>query len=113
MRLGELLESRVVDVEGRDVGAVLDVRLVQDGPVLEGFGAGLRLDGLVVGAGSIAVRLGYHRHGVQGPFVLRALFAALERRARYVPWSDVATCDGDIVTLHRTAGELRSIADVE
>ena len=113
MRLGELLESRVVDVEGRDVGAVLDVRLVQDGPVLEGFGAGLRLDGLVVGAGSLAVRLGYHRHGVRGPFVLRALFTALERRARYVPWSDVVTCEGETVTLRRTADELRSIAEMD
>jgi hypothetical protein len=113
MRLGELLDSTVIDAAGRDLGAVLDVRLVQDGPLLEGFGAALRLDGLIVGTGSFAVRLGYHRHGVQGPALLKAVFGALERRARYVPWAEVVSCEGGEVVLRCEAGHLRPITDVE
>ena len=70
MRIGELLHSTVVDADGKRLGSIDDVRLVQDGPYLEGFGAALRVDGLVVGRGGLAVRLGYHRHGVRGPALL-------------------------------------------
>ena len=55
--ISDLLRSKVVDAYGQDLGSVNDVRLVQDGPALEGFGAALRIDGLIVGAGALAEAL--------------------------------------------------------
>ncbi len=112
MRLGELLHSRVTDAEGTDLGRVRDARLVQDGPVTDGRQASLRLDGLVVGAGSLAIRLGYHRRNVRGPALLRVVFAALERRARYVPWGEVAQWDGKMVLLHCNEATLPRLSDI-
>jgi hypothetical protein len=107
--LSDLLRSEVVDAEGQTVGHVADVRLVQDGPVLEGFGAAFRVDGLIIGAGSLAVRLGYHRHGVTGPALLKAIFGRLERRARFVPWEQVADWDGSTVQLRGPASEVSTV----
>jgi hypothetical protein len=97
--LSDLLRSSVVDIDGQQMGTVKDVRVVQDGPLGAGFDASLRVDGVVVGAGSLAVRLGYHRHGVNGPALLRLLFGMLERRAVFVPWDRVEHWDGSTVTL--------------
>jgi uncharacterized protein YrrD len=99
MRLSELLHSHVVDVEGNDVGSVDDVRLVQDGPLLLPFGAAFRVEGVVVGHRAVGVRLGYHRGDVKGPWLLKALFHRLERRARYVPWEDVVSWEDDVVRI--------------
>ena len=97
MRLGELLRSNVIDERGRKLGSVDDVRLVQDGPVLGGFGAALRVDGLVVGKGGLGVRLGFHRAQVKGPWPLKAVLGARERRARYVPWARVKSWSDGVV----------------
>lgn len=112
MRLGELLHSPVLDADGRSVGAVDDVRLVQDGPLLEGFGAALRVDGLVVGSGGMAVRLGFHRHRIKGPALLGAAARALEARARFVPWEQVESWEGGEVRLRCPAAALPSITEV-
>lgn len=112
MRIGELLHSTVMDGAGRSVGHVHDVRLVQDGPLMEGFGAALRIAGLVVGSGGGAVRLGYHRHRVRGPFLVKKLFTTIEARARYVPWEQVERWDGRTVTLRCGADELSRLEDV-
>ena len=112
MRLSDLLGSDVVDVDGEVVGEVSDVRLVQDGPPLAGIDAALRLDALVVGRGGLAVRLGFHRHRVKGPAPLKALFASLERRARFVPWTAVASWDHGQVRLSCPACDLPDVADV-
>jgi hypothetical protein len=112
MRMGELLRSVVVDVDGRRVGRVHDLRLVQDGPALAGFGPALRLDGLVVGRGSLAIRLGYHRAGVTGPFLLGRVFRALEGRARYVPWDRVSDRAEHQLTLSCRLDDLPRIPDV-
>jgi hypothetical protein len=97
VRVGELLRSRVVDAEGRDLGRVHDVRLVQDGPV-RGASAALRLDALVVGGPATAVRLGVVRKGLRGPWLLVAPLRRLERRSRVIAWSDVASIrDGTVV----------------
>jgi hypothetical protein len=111
--LSDLLRSTVTDAEGREVGDVHDVRLVQDGPLLDGFGAALRIDGLVIGAASLSVRLGYHRHQVKGPFVLKAIFGALERRARFAPWKEVARWDGSVVHLRCRAADLPTVHEVD
>ena len=94
MRLSELLHSEVVDDRGERYGTVDDVRLVQDGPLQGGFGAALRVDGVVIGRGGLGVRLGFHRGDVRGPWLLNTIFSRLERRARYVPWGQVQSCDG-------------------
>jgi hypothetical protein len=111
VRMGELLRSTVVDADGHAVGSVDDVRLVQDGPLVEGVGAALRVDGLVIGDGSVAVRLGYHRHRVKGPWLLKTIFGALERRARFAAWDLVAGWDGERVVLTCSEADLPSVSE--
>ena len=109
MNLSDLLHSRVVDADGIDIGSVDDVRMVQDGPLLLPFGAAFRVDGLMVGHRSIGTRLGYVRGGLKGPWLLRVIFTALERRARYVQWDDVETWDGSVVRVTKPRAELGSV----
>ena len=109
MRLSDLLHSRVVDAEGADIGSVEDVRMVQDGPLLLPFGAAFRVEGLAVGRRSVGTRLGYVRGGLKGPWPLRIIFAALERRACYVDWESVVSWDGTTARLSKRRDELRPL----
>jgi hypothetical protein len=94
--MGELLRCRVVDAEGRDLGRVHDVRLVQDGPV-RGTTSALRLDALVVGGSGVGARLGVVRKGVSGPWLIVAPLRWLEHRSRVISWSDVeGVADGTV-----------------
>ena len=106
MLLSDVLHSRVFDVDGVDLGSVDDVRLVQDGPLLLPFGAALRVDGLVVGHAAVGTRLGYHRGDVTGPWLLKTIFSALERRAHYVPWDQVESCEEGEVRIRSRGSEL-------
>lgn len=100
MRLSDLLGSRVVDENGADLGRVRDVRLVQDGPLQGAFGAALRVDGVVAARTALGMRLGFHRAGVKGPWVLKAALGAIERHwAVYVSWDVVESWDGDTLRL--------------
>jgi sporulation protein YlmC with PRC-barrel domain len=110
MQMSEVLGRPVVDAAGTRIGQVTDVRLVQDGPFIDGFGLALRVDALVVGRGGVASRLGYVRGGVRGPWLLRVMAAALEGRAFLVPWSDV-TADDAGFTVNRTRAQLQRLAD--
>lgn len=112
MRLSDLLHRTVVDVDGAEVGSVDDVGLVQDGPPVANFDAALRVEGLVVGAGAFGLRLGYHRAGVRGPWLLKTVFTRLERRARYVPWDDVVTMEGSVVRIGTSADQLPRVTDI-
>jgi hypothetical protein len=112
VRISDLLDRPVVDVAGADIGKVHDVRLVQDGPVLAGGLAALRVDALVVGGGTLSVRLGYHRHGVRGPAPLRALFGALERRAVVVPWAEIVLADDGPLRLRCGRAQLPGLEEV-
>jgi sporulation protein YlmC with PRC-barrel domain len=109
MLASELLGSRVLDADGVDLGHVDDVRVIQDGPLIEGFGAALRVSDLVVGPGGLAVRLGYVRHGVRGPALVRWWAARSERRCLLVPWVDVETVDEKVVRLRRPRRDLPSL----
>jgi hypothetical protein len=109
MHLSDLLHSRVFDPDGVSLGSVDDVRLVQDGPLLLPFGAAFRVEGLMVGHRSVGTRLGYVRRGVKGPWLLRVIFTALERRARYVPWDDVVEWDGTTVRVGKRRDEFGPI----
>jgi hypothetical protein len=86
-RIGSWLGRHVVDVDGREIGRVHDVRLERDGPIIPGFGAALRVSGLIVGRGSIAQRLGFDRVDITGPWPLDVWGKRAARRARFVPWA--------------------------
>ena len=106
MRLSELLDAEVVDERGASIGSVHDVRLVQDGPMVGAFGASLRVAGLVIGSRVMGSRLGYDRSRMRGPWLLRVVFHAWHRNARYVPWDRVRALDPDRVVITGTGDDL-------
>ena len=89
MRLSELLHSEVVTESGEHLGHVRDVRLVRDGPPLEGFGRAYRVHELLVGKGSLGARLGLDREHMSSPWILRVVFG--RRPPRQIPWSRVVS----------------------
>jgi sporulation protein YlmC with PRC-barrel domain len=99
MRASELFGLHVIDPSGRHIGDVHDVRLVRI--PLGSAGEGLSIDGLVVGPGSIGVRLGYAHGNTRGPWVLKQLFRRRAYHLHFVPWSAV---------VHRTHDEIH-VAD--
>jgi hypothetical protein len=107
MLASELLGVDVVAADGRRLGRVDDLRVVRDGPYVDGFGNAMRVADLVVGPGGIAVRLGYVRHGVQGPALVRWWARRVERRCLLVPWAAVASYDGGVLRLSTTEGFAR------
>jgi hypothetical protein len=88
-RLSDLVDAVALDASGNVLGEVEDVRLVQDGPFVEGFGHKLRVDGVVIGKRARGLRLGFGRADVRGPWLLKALFQRLERHASYYRWEDL------------------------
>jgi hypothetical protein len=99
LRLSDLLDAATFDADGQPLGRVKDVRLVQDGPYVEGFGQALRVAGVIVGQRAYGIRLGFERAKVTGPWPLTALFRRFEERASYIPWDDVAEWRPGLVRL--------------
>jgi hypothetical protein len=87
LRISDLIGHEVFGSDGTSLGKVHDVRLVRQAAY--GTSGALRLDGLVIGKGGVAVRLGYASPDVTGPWLLTAVLGRLARKARYVAWSDV------------------------
>jgi PRC-barrel domain len=106
-RVGLLFGRPVVDADGRVIGRVHDVRLRRDGPFIRGFGPALRIEGLVVGRGSIAQRLGFDRADMKGPWPLDVWGKRAVQRARFVPWETLEIAD-KVITCNRRADELPS-----
>ena len=106
MRLSELLGAEVLDEAGRSAGRVHDVRLVQDGPVVGGFGAALRLDGLLVGRRAVGARLGYDRRDMGGPLLVKLLAGRLFHDGRYVEWGRIRTIEPDRILISGTVEDL-------
>jgi sporulation protein YlmC with PRC-barrel domain len=106
MRLTDLLGAEVVDRAGRSAGRVHDVRLVQDGPVVGGFGAALRLDGLIVGRRAIGARLGYERRKMRGPLPVKLVAGWLHHDGRLVPWDRVEAVTEDRIHITGSADDL-------
>jgi hypothetical protein len=100
MRISDLMGCEVRTADGHSLGEVRDVRLVQDGPIVGPNQALLRVDAVVVGGGSRAGRRGYQRGGVTGPWLLRAIFGPLERRAHTLSIDDVEHWDVEGRVLH-------------
>lgn len=113
MRLTELLGADVRDGEGEPMGTVTDVRMVQDGPNLSGFGATFAVEGLVVTPGRAGSFFGYDRVEVRGPWLLRTLFRFLHREARFVPWGDVVAIEDHRVQVARTVDEYGGVPMLE
>ncbi len=109
MNLSDLLHAHVVDVDGNDVGSVDDVCLVQDGPLLEPFGAAFRVEGLAIGHRAIGRRLGYHHGGLTAPWLVRVILDAFTANSRYVAWDDVETWDGAVIRITKRKDELRPV----
>ena len=107
MRLSDLLGAEVVDETGASAGRVHDVRLVQDGPLVGGFGAALRLDGLVVGRRAIGTRLGFERgNTMKGPLPVRLLAGWLHHDGRYVEWRRIRSIEPNLVRISGTVEDL-------
>ena len=106
MRLTELLGAEVVDQAGRSAGRVHDVRLVQDGPPVGGFGAALRLDGLIVGRRAVGARLGYERSDMGGPLLVKLLAGWLHHDGRYVAWDRVRAIEPARIHISGSAADL-------
>ena len=106
MRLTDLLGAEVIDRAGRSPGRVHDVRLVQDGPVLGGFGAALRVDGLVVGRRAVGARLGYEGGRMRGPLLVKLVAGWLRHDGRYVPWDRVEAISEDRIVISGSADDL-------
>ena len=91
--------AEVVDEAGRSAGRVHDLRLVQDGPVTGGFGASLRVAGLLVGRRAIGARLGYQRRRMQGPWLVKLLFGWLFHDGRYVEWDRIRSIEPERILI--------------
>ena len=96
MRLSELLGTTVVTTDGETLGRVHDVMLVQDGPMGSLGTAALRLHSLAVGKRSLGAQLGYSQGTVEGPWLLKQLFA---RPPRVVPWRAVVDRDRERIVV--------------
>ena len=106
MRAADILGAEVVGPDGTRLGKVLDIRLVQDGPML-GADCALRVDGFVVGKRWLASHLGYDRANVNGPALVNAVVQRLSSDNRFLSWDDVAQLAPGHVESRVT--ELRSV----
>jgi sporulation protein YlmC with PRC-barrel domain len=98
MRLSDLLEKPVIDIAGQPLGRVHDVRLRQDGPINAGFDAALHVEGLIIGRGGLATRLGYGRTGSRGPWLVRLLLEA-RHKPSFVAWGSVRAIEADRIII--------------
>ena len=109
MRAADLLGADVMSADGRRLGEVLDIRLVQDGPLL-GADCALRLDGFVVGKRRLSAHLGYDRAGVRGPALVAAVVRRLNAGNRYLPWAEVSRLEAG--TVHAATTDLGHVPDL-
>ena len=105
MRASEVLGRPVLGPDGRPHGHVIDVRLVQDGPLMGAYAA-FRVQGLVVGHHSLAAHLGYDR---AGPWLVRSVVRLLTRGNRFLPWEDARLEEGVVRTDRDELEPLRPI----
>jgi sporulation protein YlmC with PRC-barrel domain len=106
MRLADLIGSRIVDADGRDIGRVGDVWLIQNGPPIGVFGAALTVDALVIGRFGLASRAGYEREGVRGPAPIAWYLRRQTAYRQVVSWSDIAAIEEGHIRLQLREGDL-------
>lgn len=93
MRLSDLLGSVVIDDKQRAIGKVLEVVMVQDGPIIGSFGAAFKVSGFIAGRSRFGSKLGLDREEIKGPLPLKSFFNYLHRNDRYVPWERVRSIE--------------------
>jgi hypothetical protein len=113
MRLTDVLEARLVDGDGVDLGRIRDVWLVQDGTPIGPFGAALRIERVEAGAVAVGSRLGYARASMTGPWPIAAFFHRRHARGVAARWSDIAALEEGRVRLRLPAGELEPPQSLE
>jgi sporulation protein YlmC with PRC-barrel domain len=106
VRVSQLLGLDVVDAAGTHVGSVIDVRLVQDGPLQPSGLARLRVHGLIVSPSHSGRLFGYERRPLEGPWLIRKLVLAYNKGVRYAPWNCVGSWSAGRVELTVAASEL-------
>jgi sporulation protein YlmC with PRC-barrel domain len=101
----DILGKSVWDQTGTELGIVHDIRAELRGHL--GERGAIRVTGIVVGTGSVGIRLGYGDAAQRGPWLLSAIFTKRAERARYVSWSDLRVEPDRIVV----TGDLQRLAD--
>ena len=101
MRASDLIGRDVHGADGQHLGAVTDLRCIQDGP-LRGPMQAPRLTALIVSRRNAGSLLGYDRRRQQGPWLLRVLVYRLHRHAVLIPWDDLEdpTAAGPLALRH-------------
>jgi hypothetical protein len=108
MRLSEVLHQPVLDVDGRRVGYVQDVRTEQNGPMVGDWGAALVVTGLLVTPQHWVSTLGYQAGHSHGPWLIRRFSQLMHRRAKFVPWEALGSLEGEL-RLNCRIEQLRSL----
>ena len=103
MRASDLIGLAVYDDDGQRLGAVTDLRCVQDGP-LRGAMQAPRVAALIVSRRHTGSLLGYDRRSQQGPWLIRIVVQRLHRHAVLVPWESVGDTSGRITLRDGAAG---------
>ena len=100
MQLSELLALPVCDAAGRQVGTVVDVRLVIDGD-LDDRPDEPTLFGLIISPHTQSSYLGYERSDARRPTLLAALLRWRHRGAFLTLWQDIAHVSAESVWLRQ------------
>lgn len=98
MKASDLLGQPVIGSDGSQLGVVIDLRCVQDGPP-RGVLATLRIDSLIVSGRHTGSLLGYDRRSQQGPWLVRHVVRALHPHIRVIPWAEVEDHSDGQITL--------------
>ena len=103
MRLSELLGAEVHDGNGRLLGRVRELRLIQEGPDVEGFGPAFVIQGILVGPRTVG-RVGLTRPDVKGPWLFKVIARWMERRLRFVDWERVHSVSEGVIEIRSASG---------
>ena len=71
-----------------------------------GFGAGLRLAGLIVGGRAVGARLGYERRDMKGPLLVKLLAGWLYHDGRYVDWERIRSIEPERILISGSVADL-------
>ncbi|MGW5262954.1 hypothetical protein ACWEQG_18420 [Microbispora sp. NPDC004025] len=113
LRLGGLLGRTVRGPEGDVAGNTVDVRLVQDGPLLAEVQQAFRAAGLLIARRRAGRLFGYERGpGLWRPSLLGALVRRMHGEIRYAEWDQIESLDDDEIRLGVPWERLRSTADL-
>ena len=88
-RLSRMFGRRVRDTDGRPIGRVHEVQLRRMEASEPSTAPAFKIEALIVGAGGLALRLGFTSTPARAPWPFGARARAAVREARVVPWESV------------------------